>query len=94
MFTGEYTIAAAPVLHTSGNAHLIGFQEQRRQLTLTNRGQQPLEFTLTNLRGEMVITNNIHGKNHTLDLGNLPSGLYFIKLKNAEASSLSKLFLR
>lgn len=53
-----------------------------------------LDFQLINLAGKTILSGNIQGKNHELNLGAYPKGAYFLKIFNKDFSLLEKVILQ
>jgi hypothetical protein len=52
------------------------------ELTVQNRSEQQIQFTLYNLLGEKLIDQIITGKTRTINLSALSSDVYFYNLSN------------
>jgi chitinase len=49
-------------------------------------------ITLHDASGKQLVKNDMHGDQHTFDLSELPTGLYFIQLRNMKRREVAKLF--
>jgi hypothetical protein len=66
------------------------------KLKLSAIDQSEVNLKLINLTGKVVYTNSIFPKsdtlNETIDLSDLPSGIYFLEIKNGQFKTMKKVF--
>lgn len=75
--------------NTNNNAILI-YPNPAENIITIDRQFQNAEIIITNISGMQVLTISIKDKD-TIDISNLPTGIYFVQIKNFQTNSIQKL---
>jgi len=78
-------------VNTPGNAVAISVIPNPAATSLTIQSNEPInQITITNLLGQTIFTHNHNTEQVQIDVANLPSGVYFVKINDCEVRKFVK----